>query len=317
MPTPTPVPGQTVEGVVFYDENGDGTLSASERVRVPAVEVAIGSRSTRSGAGGQFRLTGVAEGSQEVGVRSAPPFYQAGVPVRVQVPQPAEPPLAVPVTLPIGNNAQPNVYMAFGDSITAGEGASAGAAYPDVLLTLLGPHFGAALVTNRGADATNSFEGVERVRRNLRGSRPAYTLILYGTNDWNIPGCQDDVDLCRTVENLRLILDEVKAFGSLPVLATLLPVNPAQAPPSRNAWIDEINPLIASMGRAEGAFVIDVHQTFRRRGDLASLYTDHVHLNDAGYSLLAQAFFEGIAFGREVVSAAAAPPGLAFLAPGT
>ena len=58
-----------------------------------------------------------------------------------------------------------------------------------------------------------------------------YAIRSYYANDWNIPGCQDDVARCQTVENLRLILDEVKGFGSLPVLATLVPVNPDQAPP--------------------------------------------------------------------------------------
>ena len=71
----------------------------------------------------------------------------------------------VPLLLPIGSN-NPNQYLAFGDSITRGEG-DPGGGYPGRLQGKLSAHFGAANVRNRGADATNSYEALERLKRDV------------------------------------------------------------------------------------------------------------------------------------------------------
>jgi lysophospholipase L1-like esterase len=273
-------------------------------VRVPNVEVSIGGRSARSQTQtGRFTVEGVPAGAQTVAVRAdtLPPFYVAGAPLSVQVPQASGAEARVALTLPIGGNV-PNVYMAFGDSITLGENAGPGATYPAVLQSRLTSHLAYAVVNNRGADGTNSFEGVERARRNLRGSQPAFTLILYGTNDWNIQSCQLGQE-CQTVENLRAIVREVKAFRSLPLISTLVPVNPDRNPPERNDWVRGINAGIRAMAAEEGAFLVDTHASFERRGNLPSLFADHVHPNDQGYALIADAFFQAIAFARHVPEA--------------
>jgi lysophospholipase L1-like esterase len=296
---------------VFYDENANGSLDEGEVSRVPNVEVSVGGRTARSETlTGRFTVDGVPAGPQTVAVRgeTLPPFFVAGPPLSVQVPQAAGAEARLPLTLPIGGN-KPNVYMAFGDSITLGETASPGATYPAVLQSRLTSHFAYAVVNNRGADGTNSFEGVERARRNLRGSEPACTLILYGTNDWNILSCQLGQE-CQTVENLRAIVREVKAFRSLPFISTIVPVNPEMNPSERNDWVRGINAGIRTMATEEGAFLVDAHASFERRGNLASLFADHVHPNDQGYALIADAFFQAIAFGRHVPEASAfGPPG--------
>jgi len=302
-PTDPPSPGQpgfTVVAVVYYDENGDGQPGNQERARIPDVEVLAGSRSARSEKGtGRAVVGAVPAGAQTVSLRpdTLPPFYRAGAAVPIQVPLGEGSQVLLPVTLPIGQDSLPNVYMAFGDSLTKGEGFGGG--YPARLEGLLRAHFADALVPNRGADATNSYEARERLRRNLAGNRPAMTLILYGTNDWHIPGCQNDPSSCPTPENLRLVVQEVKAFGSLPFLATIPPVNPT-INPGRNDWVAAVNTRIRPVAQEEGAFLVDLFETFRRRSDLASLFSDDVHLNDAGYQVMAEAFFEAIAHGRSV-----------------
>ena len=45
---PTVVPGTPVSGSVFYDENGNGVLDASEVVRLPGVTVSIGGKTAAS-----------------------------------------------------------------------------------------------------------------------------------------------------------------------------------------------------------------------------------------------------------------------------
>ena len=308
QPSPSTVPGATVVATLYYDENQNGRAENGEAIRIPDVEVSIGGRTARSEkTTGRSVVTGVPAGTQTVTLRAdtMPPFYalqQLSTTVQVSLPEGGQ--VMVPLTLPIENN-QTNVYMAFGDSITRGDGGSSGG-YPADLQSRLAAHFGGAFVNNRGADSTNSFEGVERVRRNLNG-RPAYTLILYGTNDWNAPECQDNPS-CHTVDNLRTIVQNVKVYRSLPFLATIPPANPAENPESRNKWVADVNNLVRPMAREQGAFLVDVEKAFLNQGgNLSRFFSDHVHPNDAGYQLIAQTFFEAIAHGKATPTATAVP----------
>ena len=299
--SPTPVPGATVVAVVFYDENGNGRADPDEQIRIPDVEVAVGGRSAKSEkATGRAVVTGVPTGMQTVSVKAdtLPPFYVAEVAAPIQVPMPDGAQAMIGLTLPIEGN-QTNTYMAFGDSITRGDGSSAGG-YPPDLQVRLAAHFGGAVVTTHGADSTNSFEGVERIRRHLT-TRPAYTLILYGTNDWNAPECQDN-PRCATVGNLRTMVQMAKVFHSLPVIATIPPTNPSLNPAGRNKWVSDVNDLLRPMAASEGAVVAEVFQAFMKQPDLTRLFSDHIHPNDAGYQIMSGAFFEAIAHGRATAS---------------
>lgn len=298
-PTPPPDPGFTVRALVYYDENGNGSLEAGEPIRIPDAQVTIAGRSGRTQkATGEAQVTGVPAGTHQLAVSGGtlPPFFVPGPPSTVTVPRAEGPPVPLPATLPIGSN-RPNVYVAFGDSLTAGDGVDAGQAWPARLQLQLEQHFGGALVRNRGATGTNTFEALERFQRNIDANEPAYTLILYGTNDWHDPECQDDPS-CHTVPNLRTVVRRVKGLDSLPFIATLPPVNPALAPAGRNVWVSDVNDRIRAMAAEEGAFLVDLHRVFTRRSDLPSLYLDQVHLNQAGHELAASAWFEAIAHGR-------------------
>jgi lysophospholipase L1-like esterase len=309
VPSPSPAGGHTVQVVVFYDENADGVSSPSEPIRIPNVEITIGGRSARSQTGtGLAVVTNVPAGSQTVNVRAdtLPPFYRVGAPVTAAVPLGEGSRLFVPLTLPIGNNHS-NLYMAFGDSITRGDELPADRAYPSQLEGKLAPHFAGATVTNRGAGGTNSYEARERLERQL-SSDPAYTLIIYGTNDWHDPLCQDDPK-CHTVPNLRLVVQGVKRHDSLPMLGTLPPVNPALTPAGRNQWIRDVNDLMKPMASQEGAFLVDVNKAFTDRGgDLSRFFLDDVHLNADGAAVVADAFFQAIAFGRAAPTTSSVGP---------
>ncbi len=297
-PTPAPVPGHSVSVSVYYDKNANGVKDPLDHA-VPDVEVVIGGRTGRSVVGsGDATVANVPPGSQQVTVQSLPPFFRPGALPTVPVPSDGQP-VRVGLTLPIGHN-RPDVYVAFGDSITRGDGASPSQSYPTRLQARLAAHFGDAFVNNRGGDGTNTFEAIERFRRNVPANEPAYTLILYGTNDWHDPVCQQNTPQCHTVPNLRSIVRSVKAEGSLPFLATIIPVNPALNGQGRNDWIDGINTQLKVMAPAEGAFLVDLNQAFKNQPNLAALFDDHVHPNAAGYEVIAHGFFEAIAHGRAV-----------------
>jgi lysophospholipase L1-like esterase len=308
QPSPPTEPTYPVTAVVFYDENGNGVIDPNEAVRLPQVEVVVqgvGSAKTAPGTG-QAVIMGVKAGSQSVAIRteSLPMFFVPGPAVSVPVPQTGV--VNLPVVLPIGPN-QPNVYMAFGDSITNGLGSSDGNGYRIRLQSLLGPYLGRAQVNNEGKDGSFSKDGANRIPGRLFRNRPAYTLIHYGTNDFNDQSCQvGPIANCYTLESLRSIVDQVKASQSLPVLATLIPTNPA-VNPSENLWINQINPGIKALASQEGALLADLNAVFLAQGgDLSRFFVEgalgDVHPNDLGYDLMAQGFFKALTQARSATA---------------
>jgi lysophospholipase L1-like esterase len=298
-PPVTPTPGTPVTAVVFYDENGNGAADPLEGVRVPGVTVAIGASTGRTTSGGRVVVANVASGPQTAAARaeSLPPYFVPGAPVAVQVPQAPGTEVAVPVTLPIGTN-RPNVFMAFGDSITFGDGSNDGSGYRSYLEADLRSYWGGSpSVRNEGQSATRSNAGAGRIGGSLSRSRPAYTLILYGTNDWNDIACRDDRFPCYTIDSLRRMVQEARGWQSHPVLGTIIPVNPAFADrdaSARNDWVRRMNEQIRALAQAERVAVADVHAAYLRQASLPPLYTDFLHPNEQGYALMAQEFLRGI-----------------------
>jgi acyl-CoA thioesterase-1 len=216
----------------------------------------------------------------------------------VTVPPPAGFELALGATLPIGGN-RPNVYMAFGDSITAGEGSSDGTGYRNRLDQRLSGYLGTSEVANSGRSGTQTDEGADRIGRNLGIFRPAYTLVMYGTNDWNTIPCQM-APPCDTIDEMSEIIRQVKGFGSLPVLSTIIPVNPTRQPAERNDWVRAQNGYLKDLARRERIPLSDPATLFFAEPNLAALFDDGVHPNDAGYELIARAFFEAVTGPRSV-----------------
>lgn len=299
---PSPVPESSrhdLAGVVFYDEDGDGALDPDEETRLGAVRVAVDDRRAVTDGDGRFHLEGVRDGSQRPAIEASglPPFFDASRLPTVAVPGPPGFELALPVALPIGVN-RPHTYLAFGDSITTGDGSRGRRGYRDTLAARLRDAWGRAEILNDGEGAGRSDQGVDRLPGSLASQHPAYLLLLYGTNDWNRFECRSYVPSCFTVPNLRRMVQAARAGGTVPVVATLPPVNPAyenRSAADRNAWILAINVNIRAMVREEGAVLADVHSAFpAQETDLPALFADHVHPNDDGYERIAEAFFRAI-----------------------
>jgi lysophospholipase L1-like esterase len=309
--SPPPVPTYSVTAVVFYDENGNGQLDSDEAVRVPGVQVVVGTGTGTSASGtGLANVTGIQAGALSVAVRpeSLPFYFQAPPPAAIQVPGAAE--ARIGLTLPIGNN-YPNLYLGLGDSITNGDGSSDGQGYRLKLQNLLGPYFARAEVRLRGREGDSSAETASVTRRTLREENPAYTLILLGTNDWHDQTCQTQgPSACYTIDELRSIVEDCKDWESLPVLATIIPANPALAPAGRNAWFDETNVGIKALAQQEGILLADLNADFKAAGNLPALFYDDVHPNDAGYQVMAQGWFKAITRARS--AAASSSPRFGF-----
>jgi len=305
--TPTPDPGFSVTVTVYYDENGNGQLDPGEAVRIPGVDVVIGSGTGKTAGGGQAVVTGVREGAQTVNLRteSLPYYFQPGSPVPVQVPGTTD--VKYPVTLDIGHNF-PNVYFGYGDSITAGDGSSDGMGYRIRLQNLLGPYLGVADVETFGREGTFSSSGAERIRLWMSHYNPAYVLILYGTNDWNDQTCQNQGPAaCFTIDSLRTMIEYAKDISTLPVVATIIPGNPALVPGGRNQWIDDMNVLIKGLAREQNVALADLNAAFKAQPNIPSLFFDDIHPSDAGYQVMAQGWFKGITQARSVAASSRRP----------
>jgi lysophospholipase L1-like esterase len=290
----------TVSGIVFYDENGNGLADPGEDVRLPHVVVTMGGRAAESDGDGAFVLTDVPDGVRASGVRAEtlPPYFRAGQLLTVSVPLPDGAKVGVPIVLPIGGN-RPGTYLAFGDSITAGDGSRGARGYRGTLQSRLRGYWGRADIIDDGVEATRSDDGAARITASLAAERPAYVLILYGTNDWNLSACRSGyIANCFTTANVRSMIHQARAAATLPVVGTVIPVNPAyvdRLAEVRNGWIVETNAAVVAMARQEGAVVADLHAAMlRESGDLPSLFSDHIHPNDRGYAAMAEEFFRAI-----------------------
>ena len=297
---PTPA-SRLVTFAAFLDENRNGVLDASERIRVPGAEISFGSASGKSAPlTGEVALN-VAPSAQTLSVNpsSLPPYYRS--PESSVVAPPPVGSLNVPIALPLGPGATAGVYLAFGDSITDGQATIGdGQGYTGQLERMLSAHFGVAKVINDGIDSSSSERGDSRIAGSLASGRPAFTLILYGTNDWSDPRCGQPP--CFTTSSLRSMAQRVKAAGGFAFVGTLLMTNPGddfRASPQRNAWIVAQNELIRQMATEEGVVLVDLYAAFER-SPLAwsELFADYIHPSAAGYTLMAQTWFDAITKGR-------------------
>ena len=323
----SPVSAQTaatspVSVVVFYDENGNGVLDPGEAVRLPGVTVrtAAGQAASTSSGGTATLMVPAGAQSLTVSTDSLPTYFQPGAAVMLNVPQQSQ--AVLPVTLAIGSGNRPNTYMAFGDSITVGEGSSSGEGYRGRLQGLLQGYFGRGEISDEGISATRSRAGAERIGDSLRRQRPAFTLIHYGTNDWNEAACRSQFP-CFTIDSLRTMLRETRAQGGMPVLATIIPTNTdfnPFVPQIRNDWLELMNASIREMAKQENCVVADMWVAFFQVREIGDLYFDHVHPNDAGYKIMADTFFAALTRARGATTAADAQrpifvPELAFMRP--
>jgi lysophospholipase L1-like esterase len=311
---PTPVPGYGVSGIVFYDENANGVLDASEQVRLPGATITVGGRSGQAAAEGRFTVSGVPAGSQsaQADPGGLPPYFVPGQPVGVGVPPQAGEEIAVPAVLEIGGN-RANHYLAFGDSITRGEGGLEGG-YTRYLRADLRSYWGAATIAEAGEPGTKSYQGEGRLPGELAFQRPAFTLILYGTNDWNVARCRNDFD-CETIDALRSMIQIARNAGSNPVLGTIPPANPAwvdRGATERNIWVSRMNDLLRTMAREEAVPIAEIHADFLAQPSLSDLFADHVHPNDSGYQLMARSWWNAITTPRSAAAGTRATGGRAF-----
>ena len=205
--------------------------------------------------------------------------------------------------------------VAFGDSITAGAlspcaslsssfesyslredlrlivaSIDVATSYPAKLQTLLRSRYATQqpTVLNEGVGGEKVEDGVRRLPGILNMDRPQALLLQEGINNIN-GGAPASV----VVDGLRTMIRQARGFGIPVLLGTLLPERPGGCRAFAVNDIPPANTQIRAMATSEGAFVVDLYQTFDGKTSVL-LGPDGLHPNEAGYDAIAQTFFDGI-----------------------
>lgn len=183
-------------------------------------------------------------------------------------------------------------YLAFGDSLTAGEVSPAPTlrvlsptdAYPYRLQNLLQGRYRtqSVLVVNDGVPGeTATEEGLLRFSGELWRYRPEVVLIMEGTNDL-ITRSPD-----RIVAALEGMVRDAAERGVVPVVATIPPAQPSRRDP---AAIAALNSLIRDLARRRQVVSVDVYAAM----NLSMIGQDGLHPTPDGYEVMAQTFFQAL-----------------------
>lgn len=191
-------------------------------------------------------------------------------------------------------------FLAFGDSITEGVTSPAPTllrtlahpeAYPGQLQQMLAARYTAQTITvlNRGIAGEKASEGRERLPGVLEADRPEVLLLLEGVNNIvNIPTRQLAGDLDDMVRGARRRSVDV-------LIATLLPISDAreQRRPGTLQAIEDLNEEIHRIARKNDLGApVDLYSVFKQMPSLIGM--DGLHPTPAGYTRLAEVFFDAI-----------------------
>ena len=166
-----------------------------------------------------------------------------------------------------------NTVVAVGDSITLGVGIAGAESYPAQLAGTTGKR-----VINAGVSGDRSDEGLARVPGLLAAHKPAFLLVILGTND--------ALQLASTTamaENIRRIVQLAKDNNTIPVLATLPPLYGPRGFAAATA--KDASAKIRTVASQEGVDLVDLESAFGT--DMSLILSDGVHPTASGASLIA------------------------------
>jgi len=213
-------------------------------------------------------------------------------------------------------------FLAFGDSITWGEGGPAPATtavnaprvrvsqpYPEVLRRLLAERYTAQsiTVTNSGVPGERATQGAVRLPDVLRSTQPEVLLLLEGANDLNAFGAAG-VESAEAA--LRTMVRDAKSRLGAPnvFVATLTPMVQGRPKADGYAFVPLLNERIWELPGREGVNVVDIYAALLPLA--ATLISDDgLHPNQAGYDKMAEVFFATLRTKYEAPPATA-PAGL-------
>lgn len=163
-------------------------------------------------------------------------------------------------------NSHGSNFIAFGDSLTAGYGASPGEDFPSRLSNLIGVQ-----VLNAGVSGDTTAEALARLDTDVLSRDPRIVIVGLGGNDY-LRG----VTISTTEGNLRTIVRKIHDAGAMVVLLGF-------RFPSLNANYEEMYKRVASDERC-----LFIPRMLRGILTDPSLKSDEIHPNARGYQLMAE-----------------------------
>ena len=174
----------------------------------------------------------------------------------------------------VSGNKNPDVVVAFGDSITQGHYCDT--PYPMRLGILTGKN-----VVNAGKSGTLARNNIDRARTHIDQAQPGFMLILYGIID--VVGGHGTG---AAVDALRGMVRICKDNQVVPVLATYpVPVGPSAG---LAGAIRSFNEGIRALAKEQGIPCVDLEAEFGANPKLFG--SDGLHPNDLGMHVMAMAF---------------------------
>jgi lysophospholipase L1-like esterase len=200
-------------------------------------------------------------------------------------------------------------FVAFGDSITAGEinnDSNGNVArvvdpvnnYPVKLQGMLTARYTAQqfLVSNQGQSGNRANLDVNRLASVVTQQRPDVLLLLEGVNDIDGDGASA---IPAAIQALRSMILIARGLGVSVYVGTLLPQRPSALRAVQPLLVPVFNNQLVPVAVANGAKVVDLYTAF-----LPHLTTwigaDGLHPNAVGYEQMAQIFFNQIKTDFEV-----------------
>ena len=206
-------------------------------------------------------------------------------------------------------------FMAFGDSMTAGEvtvpASSAGltsgkqvvvpaAAYPTVLQRLLQTRYSfqadTLFVSNQGLGGERAAQARTRYYAAMDMVRPDVLLLLHGHND--IPGGLDGFASAAASE-VRMMVFDAQRRGVRVFLATPLPGRPGGNRTIDPFLVVDYANRMRDVAAREGAVLVDLYNLLLPDVN-RYIGVDGLHPNEAGYARIAELWFDAIRANLEV-----------------
>ena len=220
------------------------------------------------------------------------------------------------VTLTVPPKISQTSFVAFGDSMTAGEVRSETSvptaarlqffrpliidptkAYPTLLLKELQARYtgqaGAFVMYNAGVSGETAAAGVSRLPSIIDGGAYKVLMLMEGVNDF--PNYQ------AALSAMQQMVEYGKRRGVLVYLATVPPENPhpvgcggGDSILSANwAFVPPYDDGLRGLAGSEGISLVDVYAAFN--GDVTTLVDcDGLHPTPAGYQVIADTFFKAL-----------------------
>lgn len=196
-------------------------------------------------------------------------------------------------------------FLAFGDSVTAGEvtqpvGVTGGvgklvlvpaASYPSVLQGKLTATYtdqaSVISVTNAGVSNEPILDGVSRFDQVFSSSKAEVVLLQEGVNNLNFVGPDTSTGL------MRIMVQQAKNGGAKVYVGSMIPTVAGRSRSSNPAALVTYNSVLQIMCTQEGVAYVDLYSPMLAEAEQL-IGVDGLHPTEAGYRRIADLFFAAL-----------------------